>query len=247
MSFLDPVFSPLLKLDPLWAVLIVSFVVSLLITIIYKYTTNQTLMKQLKGEMKDFQKQMKELRSQPQEMMKIQKQAMQTNMKYMMHSMRSTLVTFVPIILIFGWMNANLAYEPIHPNQQFATTLTFAEGSLGEVTLRAPDEILIEGDAFMEISNNEITYLLSSDSIGEYLLEFEYNNEKHSKDVKISDEQEFAPVIKKIKKSNLKTIQIGNNPMKVLNLFGWKVGWIGTYIIFSILFSIGLRKLFKLH
>ena len=73
MAFLDPVLSWLMNFEPLWAVIIISFLVSLIITVIYKYTTNQTLMKQLKGEIKEFQKQMKELRSQPDKMMAIQK------------------------------------------------------------------------------------------------------------------------------------------------------------------------------
>jgi uncharacterized membrane protein (DUF106 family) len=32
-----------------------------------------------------------------------------------------------------------------------------------------------------------------------------------------------------------------------MNLFGWEVGWLGTYIVFSIVFSMGLRKILKLH
>ena len=101
-NLLNPVFNPLLNLPTLWAVVILSFLISVIITLVYKYTTNQDLMKQLKDEMKEFQKEIKELRKEPEKAMQVQKRAMQTNMKYMMHSMRSTLFSFIPIIIIFS-------------------------------------------------------------------------------------------------------------------------------------------------
>ena len=124
-------------------------------------------MKQLRDEMKSYQKQMKELRNNPQKMMEVQKLAMQSNMKYMMHSMRSTLVTFIPIILIFGWMNAHFAYEPIHANQEFNVSLNFLDNSVGEVTLSSPEDIAINGDALKKIENNQVSYNLASKKEGE--------------------------------------------------------------------------------
>ncbi|MFC1769138.1 EMC3/TMCO1 family protein, partial [Nanoarchaeota archaeon] len=93
-TLLDPIFNPLLALSPLWIMLILSFLVSALITLIYKFTTDQNLMKSLKEEIKEFQNEMKELKHDPSKMMEVQKKAMQTNMKYMMQSLKSTLFTF---------------------------------------------------------------------------------------------------------------------------------------------------------
>jgi len=109
-NLLDPVLRPLLNLPIFWVVAILSTSISFIITIVYKLMTDQNLMKQLKDEMKELQNEMKELRNNPEKMMEVQKKAMQTNSKYMMQSMKSTLITFIPIILIFGWMNANIAY-----------------------------------------------------------------------------------------------------------------------------------------
>jgi len=81
MSFhahiLDSVFNPLLNLPTLWAVILLSFLISLIITVVYKYTTDQNLMKQLKSEMKEFQKEIKELRKEPEKAMQVQKKSMQ--------------------------------------------------------------------------------------------------------------------------------------------------------------------------
>ena len=142
-NLLNPIFSPLLNLPTLWAVVLLSFLISFIITLLYKYTTNQNLMKQLKEEMKEFQKEIKELRKEPEKAMQVQKRAKQTNMKYMMQSMKSTLYSFIPIIIIFSWMTAHLAYDPILPGQDFTTTVTFEKNVNGMIELSVPKGITI--------------------------------------------------------------------------------------------------------
>lgn len=103
-NFFNLVFGPVMNLpDPL-NLLIISFILTGIITLAYKYLTDQTKMKELKTEMKDMQKKMKEMKDQPGKMMEMQKEAMKRNMEYMKHSMKPTLFTFIPIIIIFGWL-----------------------------------------------------------------------------------------------------------------------------------------------
>lgn len=52
---------------------------------------------------------------------------------------------------------------------------------------------------------------------------------------------------KKIKNGGFSEIRIDNKEKKVINLFGWQIGWLGTYIIFSLIFSLIMRKLLKVH
>ena len=152
-NILNPIFSPLLNLPTLFAVIILSFLISLIITVVYKFTTDQNLMKQLKEEMKEFQKEIKDLRKEPEKAMQVQKRSMQTNMKYMMHSMRSTLFSIIPIIIIFNWMNANFAYDPLLPGQDFTTSIIFEEDVEGVIELSVPEGVVINGGAKKEIKN----------------------------------------------------------------------------------------------
>src|SRR3989338_9035595 len=134
-DFLNIILGPLLNIPPLIAVIIMSLFISVIIILITKYTTDQVLMKRLKEEMKEHQKQIKELRGNPSKAMEMQKKAMDANMKYMMHSLKPTLITFIPIILIFGWMSANFAYQNIHPDQEFSVSMLFDEGAKGSVEI----------------------------------------------------------------------------------------------------------------
>ncbi|HII65757.1 TPA: DUF106 domain-containing protein [Candidatus Woesearchaeota archaeon] len=249
-SFLDPFLGPLFRLPSFLALLIFSLLVSLLITLIYKYTTNQSLMKQLKGEIKEFQKEMKELKDKPGEVMRVQKEAMKTNLKYMSMSMKSTLITFIPIIFIFGWMNTHLAFEPIQQGDQFSTTVHFTRPMAdGQVSLKVPDGLSIDGSATKDISGDSIIFTLKAGKEGTYTLDYIYKGQSYLQEVIVTSERAYADRLVKttVKDSDIKSLEINYQKHIVLNLLGWKMGWLAVYIILSIAFSLGLRKLMKVY
>ena len=245
-NLLNPIFNPLLNLPTLWVLIILSFLISLIITLITKYATDQNLMKSLKEEIKQLQAEMKELKKEPEKAMQVQKQVMQTNMKYMKQSFKSMFYTFIPIIIIFSWMNTNLAYDPILPGQEFTTSVVFGDDAKGVIELSVPHGIIIDGAAKKEVKDCVVKWILSGKE-GEYLLEYIFEGKKYSKEVLITRENKYIEPVKVIKKDIIKSIEIGNAPKKLLNLFGWKIGWLGTYIIFSIMFSLVIRKIIKVY
>jgi len=252
MSLLDPILSPLLNISPFLAVLIVSLTLSIIITIVYKFMTDQELMKTLKADMKSMQNEMKELKNNPEKLMKKQKIAMEKNMKYMMHSMKPTLITFIPIILVFGWLNANFAYEPIVPGQEFDILVTMNKNIYGDIELIPPginDSIeYLETDYVKQINSKEISFKFKAEQEGTWDLGFKVNNGTlYPISVKVDQEKYSSPEFKRFQGKDIKKIVVGNDKKIVLNLFGWEIGWLMAYIIFSIVFSLGLRKLLKLH
>ncbi|MFH1439910.1 MAG: EMC3/TMCO1 family protein [Candidatus Woesearchaeota archaeon] len=256
-SLLDPVFSPLLKLPYLLSIIIISFLISLVIVVLYKYLTNQSLMKELKEEIKELQKQMKALRDKPQEMMRVQKRSMQINMKYMMHSMRPTLVTFIPIIIIFSWLNMHMAYYPLVEDQEFSALLDFDVGITGDVKMSDVQDIEFLNGNSQQILENQAKFVLNGKQ-GEYTLRFKHSDSEYIKDIIISpaiEERVYKKPIDIVRKNGLKTITISNKNIlafegiPVLGSIPWvkTFGWLGSYILFSLIFSLGLRKLLKVY
>jgi len=244
-NLLNPILNPFLaSVHPLIFTISISLLISLIITIIYKLMTDQNLMKQLKAEMKEFQKEMKELKDHPEKMMSVQKKAMETNMKYMAKSMKPTLVTFIPIIIIFGWMHAHLAFLPILPGQEFVTTVEFKDYT-GTAELTVPEGLELISDSAQQTIQNKASWTLKG-APGEYLMEYSFDEGTYTREVLISNSPAYKEPIKPIQNSNLKSININNEKLKVMNLFGWKVGWLGTYILCSLFFSMFLRKVMKL-
>lgn len=245
-DFLNVVFAPLVKLPVLWTIIILSLIISLIIIIITKYTTNQTLMKNLKEEIKNHQKQIKELKNEPAKAMEIQKKAMEVNMKYMMHSLKPTLITFIPIILIFGWMSSTFAFESIKPGQEFSVAVFFEKNANGNAEIIVPEEITIMDNKLERIENSRASWKLKG-SEGEHLLEFLYDNEKQQHGVLVTNGNKYLNPITKTKGA-ITSIQTDHKKLVVMPI-GYKdwFGWLGTYILFSLAFTMALRKIMKVY
>ena len=244
-ALLDPIFSPLLGMNPLIAVILISLIISIIITVVYKYVTDQKRMKELKDTIKTNQKRMKELKDDPKKVMEVQKKTMEINMELMKHSFKPTIITLLPIIIIFGWLNMNMGFMPIQPGEDFMTTLQFAEGVQGDVTTVVPDGVEILSSNIQSIQDGTVEFKYTGET-GDYLLEYKYGGRSFQKEVRINEER-YAPPLKAIDDGDLKQIITNNQKLIVLNLFGWKLGWLGAYIIFSIIFSMGIRKAMKVY
>jgi uncharacterized membrane protein (DUF106 family) len=251
---LNPVFSPLLKLPAVAAIGIISLLVSFIITIVYKYMTDQVKMKDMKMRQKELQKQMKANRGDPQKLMKIQKEAMDINLKYMTQSFKPTLVTFIPIIIIFAWLNSNMAYEPIMPGQEFTTTVMMKQGYTGNVSVTVPEGVTVVGEPLQEITDGKAEFKFTAES-GDYLLVFNYKEKSYEKELTVTNDKEYAPVTKILKNDPITSITLSNQKLIAINIagkeeggvFSGRLGWLGTYILFSLLFSIGLRKVLNIY
>ncbi|MGV8150606.1 MAG: EMC3/TMCO1 family protein [Candidatus Woesearchaeota archaeon] len=251
-NFLDTIFNPwlgpVLNLPPFWAILIISLGITIIITVVYKYTTNQKEMKQIKEDLKKYQKEMRATKD-TKKMMATQKKALDLNMKYMMNSFKSTLYTFIPIIIIFAWLNMHIAYYPLYPNQEFSVTAKFAEGARGNISMTSVPELVIDSET-QEIIEGKAVWKAKG-AAGDYKLIFDYNTEEYEHNILITEERTYLTPEKPIKDSKLKMIEVGNQKVhpfgENFNLFGWYPGWLATYIILSLAFSAGLRKLLDVY
>ena len=143
-------------------------------------------------------------------------------------------------------MTANLAYDSILPGQDFTTSVVFQENAKGAIELSVPKGIIIDGGARKEVKDSSVKWILNGKE-GEYLLEYIFDGKKYTKEVLITEKNKYKEPVKRIKGDIVKSIEIEHKQKKILNLFGWKIGWLGSYIIFSIIFSIGVRKVIKVY
>ncbi len=235
------------NLPPLVSITIIAFVITLFTSLVYRFVTDQELMKSLRAEMKELQNAMKQHKDSPDQLMKIQKKSMEKNMELMRHSMKPTLFTAIPIILLFGWLNAHIAFYPIMPDMPFEVSAEMRDGITGSVTLDVqPEGIEILSDQTQVISDTHKVRWELSGREGEYTLEYTYDDETQSQPLLISKEREYKTPQLKTKSKYFKTLVVENEKVKPLEFMGLQWGWIGPYIIISIFFSSTIRKLLKI-
>ncbi|MBU0980670.1 MAG: DUF106 domain-containing protein [Nanoarchaeota archaeon] len=249
-SLLNPIFDPLLRLQPLVAIILVAFFMSLIITLINRWMTDQKKMKEIKEEGKAYQKEMKALKDNPKKMMEVQKKAMGKNAEYMRMSFKPMLITFIPIIIIFGWLNANMAFVPARPGEVFSTTVVMNKGLTGDVTITLPDGlILLDNVPIKPIEDSMVTWELKGE-LGDYFIDYTYQDDTVTKEVSITNGDKYKSVSERADSTMFKELRIDYEKVKPfgsLSIFGWKPGWLGTYIIFSLIFGLLLRKFMKVY
>ncbi|RME31788.1 DUF106 domain-containing protein [Candidatus Woesearchaeota archaeon] len=243
MALLDPILGPLLRLPPILAIFLIAATISLAITLVYKYTTDQERMRHLKKKVKSYQEKMRKVRDDPQQLLKLQKEAMSYNMELMKHSFKPTLYTLIPIIIIFGWLNAHMAYMNIAPQEEF-TVQAFPRGDGVRISLTtAPPGLELLSDA--EQTEGYLWKLKGE--AGEYKITLSpEGGDPVEKVVLVTTERAYEPPSATFKEGPIERVVVSNKPVKPLghiSLLGWRPGWLGTYILLSIIMSILFRKL----
>lgn len=243
------ILNPLLSLPPLIGLLLISFLISLIATLVYKYTTDQVVMKSLRDDIKSQQNKMKEHKGDPKKMMEFQKKAMEANMQYMMKSLKPTLFTLIPLLLVFTWLGSHYAYEPLMPGAAFNVTVVFKPGVGNTVELIATESFEVKGDKIQNAVQQN-TWILVPKQEGSYVLEFKYNDKTYQKGVLITKLQDYESVETKVDDNNIEKIVVGHRkatPLGSFHISSWYPGWLSVYIILSVVFSLGLKRVLKLY
>ena len=206
--------------------------------------------------MKRYQKKAASLKNEPEKAVKVQKDMMKLNGQYMKSSLKSTMYTFIPIIIFFGWLAAHFAFMPLLPDTAFNVTVNVQEDVTGNLTLILPNNISISTNLTQEIIDGSASWSGVKGPKGMHEFSVVHNSgDETFFSVLISEDYVYEnPVIKIDESPIFKSILLGNKKLKVfktvplLKDIPWvqNWGWIGAYLVFSLLFSTGLRKALKL-
>jgi uncharacterized membrane protein (DUF106 family) len=102
-AILDPSVGAVLNWEVTWGLLLVIFILTIIMTLVQKYTTDQDTLKEMRKEQKVLQEEMKQYRDDPKKMMELQKKSFEFIPKTMKLSMRAIVYTSIPLILLFRW------------------------------------------------------------------------------------------------------------------------------------------------
>lgn len=102
-SILNPTLGALISWNLTWGMIILILIISVITTLAQKYLTDQETIKELKKEQKDIQKEVQKFKHDPNKMMELQREGLPLTFKIMELSMKATIFTIIPFILLFRW------------------------------------------------------------------------------------------------------------------------------------------------
>jgi uncharacterized membrane protein (DUF106 family) len=104
-----PIEPKVFGLEPLHFIFGASAILSMIITLVYRFGTDQPVMRELKRELKKHQGHMRVHRKDPVKVSEISKKSMEVNMQYMKHTMKPMMITMLPFLLIFTWLRGQFS------------------------------------------------------------------------------------------------------------------------------------------
>lgn len=177
----------------------------------------------------------------------------------MMQSFKPMLVTLIPVGIILAWLTAHLAFMPIMPADEFTVRAAFPLELTGEATLSVPSglELVTQQTVPLEIGVDTSPWFsdksvrvaqwnIRAQELGEYTINFSYENKNVSQRLLVSDDPEYATPRLSHDDVFLFT-QIDNQKLVLWDLGFYQLGGFGIYIILSIVFSLIVRRLMGLH
>lgn len=102
-AVLDPTAGELLKFNLTMGMIIIVFIITLITTLIQKYTTDQKALRELREEQKILQQEMKKFENNPEKRIELSKKQMEFFPRTFRLTSRAVLFTGIPFILFFKW------------------------------------------------------------------------------------------------------------------------------------------------
>ncbi len=221
------VFFPLLGLDPMYAVAILSVILALVFVIANKLMVNQDKLKHVKAEMKKIQAEIKKAKGKnnDKELSKLWEKSMKINHQQLTMVLKPMVVSMLLIFMVFPWMK--FAYgDVVSPINDSSVVFTYSDFEtafdVGETTDGLP--VVIDSTSGKSYKIGDKVVILGREWIIDY---------KEAK-----NEDDPPSIVFKTMKVKL--------PVSV-PFVGQFVGWLGFYIIVSIPATIILRKLLRVQ
>ena len=251
-------------IPPFVALFLISLAISVTVTLVYKFATDQRMMKAIQNEMKALRGRIKEVKD-PGQVGALNKQLMEKTLQQMTRSMKSTFITIIPIFLIFGWMGSNLAFDSVAPGEEFTASIEFEEGTAGNAAISS-ETLEILDEPSREISEDGVTWRLKGEE-GTHEILYSFGDETYKREVILTNRWDYVdPYLEKQRKilwvinagdknpikpeSKIKKVSVDLLPVRPfggLSLFGWMPGWLATYFFFMVALTFPIRKLLKVH
>ena len=103
----------LIQTHPRILIIVLSFIVTLVITLVYYFMTDREKMKEIKERQKELRKEMKQYRDNPEKMMEINKKMLEDMPEQLKQSLKPMLITMIPLLILFAWLRSSYAETTI--------------------------------------------------------------------------------------------------------------------------------------
>jgi uncharacterized membrane protein (DUF106 family) len=262
----DALFYPFRSMSPWIGMIVVSFLTGLLMLFVFKWTSNQRGIKQVKNKIKAHLLELRLYKDSLALSLQAQGNILRCNLRYIGYSAKPMMVMILPLILILIQLNFWFGYQSLTPNQSALLKVKLKENQNPmqiSFEIEPSPELNIETPPLRIEEFKEIDWRFSARKQGIHQLTLTIDGETVTKRVsvaqkalsKISPMKTGKNIIKQVlyptelpikDDSMVRSVEI-QYPTQNMNLFGWHIHWLIVYFVLSIIFGFALKGVFKVE
>ncbi|MGQ9800967.1 MAG: hypothetical protein ACUVRL_04800 [Candidatus Saccharicenans sp.] len=265
-TIIKVIFLPFSSLNPWAAMLVISLLTALLLLLVYKKTSNQAGIKQVKNLIKASLLEIRLYQSDFRTQLGSQKQLVVANLRYLLYNLQPLLVMILPIFLLLAQLNLWFGYRAVRPGETFLLKVRFISAVDMErinLELEAPPGLTVETPPVRIIDLREAAWRLRLEKPVSQPLVIQVNGERYQKEIPRGGRR----------LSRISTIRVRRNlwqellypgekplpgeallsrielsyPEQRLELLGIGFHWLVAYFLLSIILGLGLKGFFRVE
>jgi len=260
------IFLPFQNFSPWVAMILISFLTALLMLFIYKKTSNQAAIRQVKSQIKASLLELRLYQNDFRTLLSSQKELLTANWRYLLLNFKPLLIMIIPIFLILAQLNLWFNYKSIQPGETFLLKVKFIDEVDMEginLDLKAPKGLTVETPVLRIIDEKEADWRLRlEDQVSEALI-ITVNGQRFQKEIpSIKNSLGRVSTIRVRKNLWQELLYPGEKPLPAesvikrievvypeqrLNCLGIGFHWLVAYFLLSIIFGLALKRPFKVE
>jgi len=260
------IFLPFRNMNPWVGMILISFLTALFLLFIFRWTSNQKGIKQVKDKIKAHLLELRLFKDNLRLSFKSQANILRYNLKYIGYSIKPLLIMIIPLILILTQLNLWFGYDSLSPGQKFILKVKLKDNyppSNIDISINTSPGLETETMPLRVKEEGEVDWRLSAAEKGFHDVMVNVNGKIVTKEVavgqkpliKISPLKTRPSFIQEILNPGeppipanlpIKTIEV-SYPSHHMNLFGLQIHWIIIYFALSIIFGFAFKGVFKVE
>jgi len=264
IRWLDWLFGPFKRIDPIWALLAVSLVTTFIFLEVFRRATHSTKLQEAKNGMQARLLEVRLFKDSPSIVLAALVGMLACNLRYLKHSLKPTLVMLPPLVVLMIHLDAWFGYAPLRPGQAALVRVKLlgsAQQALDEVSLEAAAGLAIETPSLRIPQEKEISWVVRPSRTGRYRLSVRGAGNTAQKTIVVSDGgwDRVAPRVVTAGFWNqwthpgeaslpqdgpIEWVEV-SYPGRSLALLGWETHWLVLFFVFACVLGFVGSKLLR--
>jgi hypothetical protein len=187
----DALFWPFLGLEPIWALIVISFVTGILMLWIFGKVSNQEAIRSVRDRIRGNLIGIRLFGDDLGILLRLQGRILRQTATYLGHSLVPVLVMLVPVVLILTQMNLRFSVRPLEPGEQAVVSVRLRDASpmRERIRLEVPDGIALETPGVriddVEEDLREVAWRIRAEEPGEFKLRVDVGGDTVEKELSV--------------------------------------------------------------